>query len=237
MPRDFDLDFDDEDLMQPRRQSMPRQQAPRQQQMPRQQMQGGGAGMATAPLRTPSRKKKNQTRSIIILAVEVVLFIALLVLFFVLKNKIAGGDAAKEAKEATEGSAEAGGSGESSGGVNVDGPNFTLTCTKVQLANDVDGNPAALIYFTFVNKTDAPLSMDEVFTPSVKQAGVDCSIDAQLTEMPDEVANHYAQIQGGASTECCYAISLQDFTSTLTLTIHDNYETFSDIGSTDIPLS
>lgn len=232
MPRDFDFDFEDDDLMQPRRQPVQRQ--PRQPQ-PR-QMQGGGVSGATAPMRVPSRKKKNQTRSIIILAVEIVLFIALLVVFFVLKNKIDNGDAKTEASSATESSQEAG-EGGSSGGVNVDGPNFTLTCSKVQLANDVNNSPAALIYFTFVNKTDAPLSMNEVFTPAVKQAGVDCPIDAQLPDEIPEIANHDTQIQSGASIECCYAVGLQDFTSTLTLTIHDNYETFSDIGSTDIPLS
>lgn len=226
MPRDFDFDFDDEDLMQPRRQPVQRQM--------RQMPQGGVSG-ATAPMRTSARKKKNQTKSIIILAIEVVLFIALLVLFFVLKNKIVNGDAAKEATT-TEGSQEAG-EGGTSNGVNVDGPNFTLTCTKVQLANDVNGNPAALIYFTFVNKTSTALSMNEVYSPSVKQAGMDCATNAQLVEMPPEIANHDAQISDGASIECCYAISLQDFTSTLTLTIHDNYESFSDIGSTDIPLS
>lgn len=228
MPRDFDFDFDDEDLMQPRRQPVQRQ--------PRQMQQGAVSG-ATAPMRTSARKKKNQTRSIIILAVEIVVFIALLVLFFVLKNKIVNGDAAEEAATATESSQEAGEGGGTSNGVNVDSQNFTLTCTKVQLANDVDGNPAALIYFTFVNKTSTALSMNEVFSPVVKQAGVDCPTDAQLVEMPPEIANHDAQISDGASMECCYAISLQDFTSTLTLTIHDNYETFSDIGSTDIPLS
>lgn len=216
MPRDFDFDFDDEDLMQPRRQPAPRQ--PRE---------------AAAPVRTSSRKKKNQTRSFIILGVEIVVFIALLVLFFVLKKKIVDGDVAADNNTATEESAEGG----ESGGVNVDSENFTLTCTKVQLANDADGNPAALIYFTFVNKSSTPLSMNEVFPPSVKQNGVDCSTNATLAEAPAELGNKDVQVSDGGSIECCYAVGLQDFTSTLTLTIHDNYETFSDIGSTDIPLS
>lgn len=243
MPRDFDLDFDDDDLMQPRRQAPQRQQRPqpRPQQRPQRdlsntqgldrmdRMDRMGGGM---PRQGGGRKKKNQTRSIIILVIEIVVFIALLVTFFVLKNKITNGDTSS--KSSTEGSSEAGGS---SGGVNVESDSFTLTCTKVQLANDANGNPAALIYFTFVNKTDTPLSMNDVFPPSVKQNGMDCATNAVLSEEPAEIANHSAQVSGGQAIDCCYAISLQDFTSTLTLTIHDNYETFSDIGSTDIPLS
>lgn len=226
MPRNFEFDFDDEDLVRPQRQAAPRQ--------PRQPQQGGGMRDNGIPARNvTSRRKKNDTRSIIILAVEIVLFIVLLVVFFILKGKIVDGDV-KGSDTATESTEEA---GESSGGVNVESPNFSLTCTKVQLANDVDGNPAALIYFTFVNKTDTPLSMNEVFPPSVTQNGANCATNAILAEQPAEVTNATTQISGGQSLECCYAISLQDFTSTLTLTIHDNYETFSDIGSTDIPLS
>ena len=231
MPRDFDFDFDDEDFTRARRQ--PAQRQPRQ-------PQGGGVhrdrgdsmGMGGRPA-NPSRKKKNDTRSIIILAVEIVVFIILLVVFFILKGKIADGDVSSSSS-ATESTEEAGGS---SGGVNVESSSFSLQCTKVQLANDVDGNPAALIYFTFTNKTENPLSMNEVFPPSVKQNGVDCSTNAVLAEQPAEVANASTQIADGGSLECCYVIGLQDFTSTLTLTIHDNYETFTDIGSTDIPLS
>lgn len=245
MPRDFDLDFDD-DLMRPRRQQAPRQSQGRPQQRPPQQRPqrdfGNTSsldrmGNTSALPRTGSgrgHKKKNQTSSIIILIVEIVIFITLLVTFFVLKGKIADGDTGKKGDSKTEASEE---SGESSGGVNVESDKFSLTCTKVQLANDANGNPAALIYFTFVNKTDTPMSMDEVFPPSVVQNGVNCSTSAVLSEEPAEVANKNAQVSGGAAAECCYAVELQDFTSTLTLTIHDNYETFSDIGSTDIPLS
>jgi len=244
MPRDYDFDFEEEDIRPQRPQRQPR--APRQ---PQGGMRGDMGGMRgdmggmrgdmggmrerdRMPQRGGSRKKKNDTKSLIILIVEIVVFIALLVTFILLlKNKNSAGS---DSAAATEASAE---SGESSGGVNVDGPNFTLTCTKVQLATDIDGNPAALIYFTFVNKTDTPLSMNEVYPPSVKQNGIDCSTNAILAEQPAEVANAATQISGGGSIECCYAISLQDFTSTLTLTIHDSYETFTDIGSTDIPLS
>lgn len=229
MPRDFDFDFDDEEMVRPRRQ--PAQRQPRQPQGGVARDRGDSMGMGSRPA-GPSRKKKNDTRSIIILAVEIVVFIILLVVFFILKGKIADGDVS--ASSATESTEEAGGS---SGGVNVESANFSLQCTKVQLANDVDGNPAALIYFTFTNKTETPLSMNEVFPPSVKQNGVDCPTNAVLAEQPAEVANASTQIADGGSMECCYVISLQDFTSTLTLTIHDNYETFSDIGSTDIPLS
>lgn len=243
MPRDFDLDFDD-DLMRPRRQQAPRQSQQRPQRSPQRPQRDLGntssldrlGGTAALPRTGGGRghKKKTQTSSIIILIVEIVIFIALLVTFFVLKSKIADGDTGKKGNSKTEASEE---SGESSGGVNVESDNFSLTCTKVQLANDANGNPAALIYFTFVNKTDTPMSMDEVFPPSVVQNGASCSMNAILSEEPTEVSNRNAQVSGGQAIECCYAVELQDFTSTLTLTIHDNYETFSDIGSTDIPLS
>lgn len=248
MPRDFDLDFD-EDMMRPRRsQSSRPSQGSRGQQRP--QSARGNAQMQQRPQRdfgntssidkvsdnfgagrAPSRKKKTPIANIILLIVEIIIFIALIVTFFVLKGKSSDGSSSKKKTESTS---ESGGS---SNGVNVDSNNFTLQCTKVQLANDIDGNPAALIYFTFTNKTDTPVSMSEVYPPSVTQNGVDCPTDAVLSEEPAEVANHDAQISNGQSIECCYAVKLQDFTSTLTLTIHDNYESFSDIGSTEIPLS
>lgn len=188
-----------------------------------------------APQRRGGRRKKNQTGPIIILAVEIVVFIALVVLFFVLKGKIESDDFGSSSSEATEQTADNGTTG--SGGVNVDSAEFTLTCTRVQLANDVNGSPAAQIFFTFTNKTDTPLSMSEVFSPALVQNGMPCSTEVALTETPAEFANKDTQISAGQSLECCFVFALQDLTSTLTLTIHDNYKTFTDIGSTDIPLS
>lgn len=219
MPRDLDLDLDfQEDRMEQRPVRRP---APQRGEMP-------------APPRNyrNAKRKKNQTTSIIILAVEIVVFIALLVLFFVLKGKIADGDSSTP--QATESSSEA---GSTNNGVNVDSPDFTLTCTKVQLANDVNNQPVALIFFTFVNKTETPLAMTEVYPASLKQNGVDCAGNAELFEYPAEYANKDMQVSGGQSVDCCYAFSITDLTSPLTLTVHDNYSTFTDIGSTEIPLS
>ena len=78
MPRDFDFDFGDEDLGRP-----VRQQPPRQPRQPRQQMPSGGSmrDRGDIPARSvTSHRKKNDTRSIIILAVEIVVFIILLAL-------------------------------------------------------------------------------------------------------------------------------------------------------------
>lgn len=221
MPRDLDLDFESMD------EGMDFEQRPRKQAPPQRSMNpqmGGGA-------RPVVRRKKNQTSSIIILAVEVVVFIALVVLFFVLKGKIEDGGSSSS-KAGTESSSEA-----SSNGVNVESDDFTLTCTKVQLANDVNGNPAALIYFTFVNKTDTPLAMNEVYPPSLTQNGMSCATDVELTEYPAEFTNKDMQVSGGQSVDCCYAFGIFDLTSPLTLTVHDNYSTFTDIGSTEIPIS
>ncbi|MBQ7588116.1 MAG: DUF5067 domain-containing protein [Lachnospiraceae bacterium] len=120
--------------------------------------------------------------------------------------------------------------------VDVDNDSFTLRCTNVTVVLDSDNNPAALIYFTFVNKTSKLLSMSEVFPPSVTQNGEACETSASLNEYPEEFYNKDTQISDGTSIDCCYAVSLKDAISPLQLTIHDNYETFSDIGTTEIPL-
>lgn len=213
MPRDLDFDFQDDAMeVRPRRQPAPRKEMPQGRPSP------------------SARRKKSQTTSIIILAVEIVVFIALIVLFFVLKSKI---DNPSPSKAKTEQSSESG----SSGGVNVESDDFTLTCTKVQLSADVNGNPVAMIYFTFANKTNAALAMSDVFPPSLSQNGMPCSTEVSLLEYPPELSNKDMQIEGGQVAECCFAFSIYDLTSPLTLTIHDNYSTFSDIGSTEIPIS
>lgn len=225
MPRDLDLDFEfqDEGVQQ-----RPRRQAPAREG-------GSNAGMPRGG--APVRRKKNQTTSIIILAVEIVVLIALIVLFFVLKSKIDSTDSSSSASTSTEGTAEAGDNGGNGGGTDVDSDQFRLKCTKVRLAQDTNGSPAALIYFTFENKTDTPLSMNEVFQPSLAQTGQGCSTDVSLTEYPTEYENKDMQVASGQSVECCYAYGLFDLTSPITLTMHDNYSTYSDIGSTEIPIS
>ena len=218
MPRDLDLDFEFQDEEVRERPSRP---APRREAAGRGPSRGG-------------RRKKNDTTSIIILIVEIVVFIGLLIGFFVLKGKIVDGGGSSSSSSSSEASAEG---GQTNNGVNVENEQFTLTCTKVQLVMDADSNVAALIYFTFVNKTDDPLSMSAVFPASVKQNGVDCPEDTNLTETPAELANKDMQVSAGQSVECCYAFKLSDQTSPLTLTVHDNYSTFQDIGSTEIPIS
>ena len=218
MPRDLDLDFEFQDEEVRERSARPAQR--REPSGNRSRSRSGGG-----------RRKKNDTTSLIILGVEIVVFIALLALFFVLKSKIVDSDStsasAGEAQETSSGS----------NGVNVESNDFSLTCTKVQLVMDADNETAALVYFTFVNKTDTPLAMSAVFPASVKQNGVDCPEDANLTDAPAEISNKDMQVSGGQSVECCYAFKLSDQTSPLTLTVHDNYSTFQDVGSTEIPIS
>ncbi len=224
MPRDLDLDFEfqDEDM----RERPVRAPQRRETVAPRQASRGGARGGAGA------RRRKNDTASIVILAVEIVVFLALIALFFVLKSKLVDGGSSSDS--AAEASADG---GATSNGVNVESQDFSLTCTKVQLVMDADNETAALVYFTFVNKTDTPLAMSEVFPARVTQNGGDCPEDTNLTDTPQEVGNKDMQVSGGQSVECCYAFKLSDQTSPLTLTIHDNYSTFSDIGSTEIPIS
>ncbi|NLF41758.1 MAG: DUF5067 domain-containing protein, partial [Bacteroidales bacterium] len=183
-----------------------------------------------ASTETRGRRRKSNKKGIYIAVLCVEAIVLCLVLYSLihfsikLKNKDFSDGSAGAKAQSEEGA--------SSGSVNVDNDNFTLTCKKVQLTTDVDGNPAALIFFTFVNKTDAPLSMSEVFPPKVVQDGVECETVADVPEPPEEYYNRDTQIQGGASIEACYSVKLQNVTSELTLTIHDNYETFADIGST-----
>ncbi len=219
MPRDLDLDFEmqDDELR-----DRPVHRAPRREPA------GRGAGSRGGRGASASRRKKTDTTSIIILIVEIVVFIALIALFFVLKAKIVDSGSSSEATAAES---------TTNNGVNVESEDFSLTCTKVQLVMDADNNTAALVYFTFVNKTDNPLAMSGVFPPKVTQNGADCPEDTNLTETPPEIANKDMQVSAGQSVECCYAFKLSDQTSPLTLTIHDNYSTFTDIGSTEIPIS
>ena len=219
MPRDLDLDFE----MQDGEQFRERPKRPAGQDRP-QSRPPQRNGVNTA------KRKKNQTTSIIILSVEVVVFIALICLFFVLKSKIDNADPQSDPATASESSQT------TSNGVNVESPDFSLTCSKVQLAKDNDDNPVALIFFTFVNKTDNGLSMSAVFPPSLTQNGAACPDAANLADVPPEVSNRDMVVSGGQSVECCYAFVLQDLTSPITLTIRDNYTTFSDIGTTTINL-
>ena len=220
MPRDLDLDFEmqDDELR-----DRPVRRAPRREPAGRGAAPRGGRGASA------SRRKKTDTTSIIILIVEIVVFIALIALFFVLKSKIVDSGSSSSEEAAAEST--------TNNGVNVESADFSLTCTKVQLVMDADNNTAALVYFTFVNKTDNPLAMSGVFPPKVTQNGADWPEDTNLAETPAEIANKDMQVSGGQSVECCYAFKLSDQTSPLTLTIHDNYSTFTDIGSTEIPIS
>ncbi len=218
MPRDLDLDFefqDEEVRERPVRRPQPARREP--------------SGSGRVPSRGGSaRRKKNDTTSIIVLIVEIVVFLALVGLFFVLKSKVDGGSSSSESAAASE----SGGSN----GVNVESQDFSLTCTTVKLVEDADKNTAALVYFTFINKTDTPLSMSAVFPATLTQNGADCPEDANLVDTPAEVANKDMQVSGGQSVECCYAFKLQDAENPITLTTHDNYLTFSDVGSTEIPI-
>lgn len=218
MPRDLDLDFEFQD------EEVRERPVRRPQSVRREPSTGRGSSRGGS-----SRKRKNDTTSIIVLIVEIVVFLALIGLFFVLKSKVDGTSSKSESAASSEGAA-------ASNGVNVESEDFSLTCTTVKLVEDADKNTAALVYFTFVNKTDTPLSMSATFPASLKQNGQDCPEDANLVDTPAEIANKDMQVSGGQSVECCYAFQLQDAENPITLTTHDNYSTFADVGSTEIPI-
>ena len=120
--------------------------------------------------------------------------------------------------------------------VDVDNNDFSLFCQNVSVQLDIDGNPAALIYFSFTNKTSTPMSMSEVFPPSITQNGEVCETFASLEEYPEEFYNKDAQIADGQTLYCCYAVALKDAISPISLTIHDNYDSFQDVGTTEIQI-
>ncbi|MCR5735461.1 MAG: DUF5067 domain-containing protein [Lachnospiraceae bacterium] len=181
------------------------------------------------------KDKRFKIMSAIILTIEGIVFIGLLcvLIHFVLKLNNKDFDIADAMGKNTSQESSSEGN---SGSVNVNNEQFALTCTKVQLTDDIDGNPAAVIYFTFENRTADELSMSEVYVPLVTQEGQSCETFAALSEPPDELYNKDQKISNGASVEACYTVKLVNKTSPLTLTIHDNYNTFSDIGSTEIAL-
>jgi len=168
----------------------------------------------------------------IIIAFEVIALIVIWAMYISYNGKLSSGS--KKKADTTE-SSDNGGS--ESGNINVDNDNFALTCTKISISTDTSGNPAALVYFTFVNRTDTPLSMSQVFAPGFKQSGIDLPSNAELADAPAEIGNKDVAVSSGQSIECGYAVALQDTTSEITITMHDNYETFSDIGSTVVPIS
>ena len=123
-----------------------------------------------------------------------------------------------------------------SGSVDVDNDKFTLKCTNVTVKLDTDGNPAALIYFSFKNKTSEQKALADVFPISVTQNGEPCDTFAAMEEYPEEYYNKDMQISDGSELNCAYAVSLKDAVSPISLTVHDNYDTFADVGTTEIAL-
>lgn len=175
---------------------------------------------------------------ILLLLVEVIV-LALVILFFIhIKNKLKNEDYSNESTFSFIGDVFSSESDdeEGNGGVNVDNDKFGLLVTKLQLTDDIDGNPAACLFFTFTNKTSEELCMSEVFPPSVMQNDVFCETFAVLAEPPEQFYNKDTKIADGNSIEVCYTVKLQDKISPVTLTIHDNYEKFKDIGSVVIDL-
>lgn len=192
--------------------------------------QAARASMARGGSSARGRKAKRQMLIYgIVIAIEVIILAVIWAMYFSYNSKLSG-DSDKKAAESSE-------EGSESGNINVDNDDFALTCTKISITTDTAGNNAALVLFTFVNKTDTPLSMSQVFAPGFKQSGVDLPTNAELVDVPQEIGNKDVQVSAGQSIECGYAVSLQDTTSELTISMRDNYETFSEIGSTAVPLN
>ena len=182
-----------------------------------------------------SRGRKSRRQMLIyaiIIALEIIALIVIWSMYFSYNSKLKDGGS-KSSKKKTEAQQE----GPTPGSVNVDNDNFALTCTKISITADSTGAPAAVVYFTFVNKTDTPLSMSQVYAPAFTQAGQELSTSVTLAEDSAEIYNKDTQVSSGQSIECAYAATLVDTTSEITITMHDNYETFADIGYVTVPIS
>lgn len=173
---------------------------------------------------------------IIVLVLEIFILAAVILSFIYYRNKLKNEDYSEESLVSGIVGIFSADDEEENNGVNVNNDKFELTVTKLQLTDDTEGNPAAFIFFTFVNKTSEPLCMSEVFPPSVMQNDMFCETFASILEPPEEFYNKDLKISDGASVNVCYTVKLQDKTSDVVLTIHDNYEKFKDIGSVTIPL-
>lgn len=128
------------------------------------------------------------------------------------------------------------GPAQTSDSIDVENERFSLHCTNITVTLDTNGSPVALIYFTFTNKTGEQLAMSDVFPPSVVQNGEPCDTSASLEQYPEEFYNKDMKISDGSTLNCCYAVTLKDAVSPIRLTVHDNYETFADIGTTEIAI-
>ncbi|MCR4922627.1 MAG: DUF5067 domain-containing protein [Lachnospiraceae bacterium] len=174
-----------------------------------------------------------------VLTLEIVILAILFIILFSLITKISNKDfgvGLKEESNTASESKEGQGSSGNSGSVNVDDDEFALNCSKVKLTDDSEGNPACILYFTYTNKLSEALSMSEVFVPIVEQEGEKLETFAPLEEAPEEFYNKDTKIADGNSIDVCYTVKLKNKTSPVKLTIHDNYRTFSDIGSVEIAL-
>ncbi|MDO4189303.1 MAG: DUF5067 domain-containing protein [Lachnospiraceae bacterium] len=182
--------------------------------------------------RGTSRGRKSKRAMLIysiIIALEIVALVVIWVMYFTYDSKLSKGGSNQAAAESSEGG--------NSGNINVENENFSLACTKISITTDATGNPVAVVYFTFANKTENPLSMSQVYNPTFKQAGMDLPTATSLAEQPVEISNKDMQVSNGQPIDCAYAVTLQDTTSEISITMHDNYETFSDIGTTVVPIS
>lgn len=189
------------------------------------------ARAAAAGSKGGRKSKKQIIIYSIIIAIEVIALVVIWAMYFSYNSKLSSKSGSSSSAQSSDNS------GSSSGSINVDNDNFTLNCTKISISTDAAGNPVALVYFTFTNKTENPLSMSQVYSPLFKQAGMDLTTASALAEEPQEIYNKDSQVSAGQSIDCAYAVTLQDTTSEITITMHDNYETFSDIGSTVVPIS
>ena len=185
-------------------------------------------------------QKRVRIVNIVIIVFEVIVLGIVLYFLFHFKGLLEEQDFAPESaytEEAGEDGSEGGyESLNTPATIDFSNDKFALRCTRLQITRDVDGNPAALIFFTFVNKTETPLSMAEVFPPMVVQDEIMCETFASLESPPDEFYNRDTQIANGEGIDCAYSVKLQNTTDPVTLTIHDNYETYEDVASTVINL-
>lgn len=123
------------------------------------------------------------------------------------------------------------------GDINVNNDYFELTCEKMSVTVDTSGNPAIVVTFKFVNRSDEPLSFMDAFDVKMSQKGSVCSSNVSFSEKPDNIDNKTKKINKGDSIECAFGFGLHDLFADVELTVFDKYLGFDEIGTTVVPIS
>lgn len=97
--------------------------------------------------------------------------------------------------------------------ISINNDRFTVKYLKTETIKD-QGKPAALVYFTYKNKTDTPQTIHDVLQLECSQNGVECELSA-LQKTNKYIENTGKNLKDGAELKVCITILLEDQKSDL----------------------